>query len=151
MTSEYHLHEIHHVQDALLDLVDLDPVRHHIPKSHRVDDAHRVLVLLKHNQPQSVLCLAFCDQVCTCESDLFTHASTTPCVVMLYTIWSLQPGAGRHMVHACVDYVKQSWPTVQRVVTLSPPTQMAERFHLKNGAHMLQHNGHTVNFEYALY
>jgi hypothetical protein len=150
MTSEYHLHEIDHVQDPLLDLVDQDPVRHHIPKHVRVGTAHRVLVLLKQSEPQSVVCVAFCDQVGVSEHDLFTHASTTPQVAMLYTIWSLAPGAGRRMVHACVDYVKQSWPTVQRVVTLSPPTQMAERFHLNNGAHMLQHNQTTVNFEYDL-
>lgn len=149
--SEFTLHEIDHVHDPLLGLINQDPVRPHIPAHLRVDDAHRVLVLLKQAEPQSVICLAFCDQVCVSEQELFTHATTQPEVVMLYTIWSLKPGTGRRMVHACMDYVKRTWPTVTRVITLSPPTQMAETFHVRNGAHMLQHNGATVNFEYELH
>lgn len=151
MSSPYTLHEIDHVQDPLLDLVNQDPVRSHIPKHSRVGPRHRVLVLLKDHVPQCVLCVALCDQVCVTEQELFTSHMQDPQVIMLYTIWSLQPGGGRRMVHVCVDYVKQSWPTVRRVVTLSPPTQMAEDFHTRNGAHMLQHNGATVNFEYALH
>jgi len=151
MSSEHHLHVIDHVQDSMLVLVNQDPVRSHIPAHVRVGPSHRVLVLLKDQEPQCVLCVALCDQVCESEQDLFDCASEAPKVVMLYTIWSLQPGAGARMVHACINYVKQHWPTVCRVVTLSPPTQMAQMFHEKNGARLLKHNGSTVNFEYDLH
>jgi hypothetical protein len=148
---EHHLHEIRDLTDPLLELVTQDPVRPHIPASQRVGETARVLVLLKDDLPQSVVCVSFTSDVVTSESDLFGTPASHAQVIMLYTIWSLAPGAGRRMVHEVLSYVKHAWPQVQRVVTLSPPTQMAERFHLNNGARMLQHNGATVNFEYALH
>ena len=39
---------------------------------------------------------------------------------------------------------------LNRLVTLSPLTAMAERFHLKNGAKLLQVNDDTQNFEYDI-
>ena len=38
---------------------------------------------------------------------------------------------------------KQNMPNVDRFVTLSPPTEMARKFHTRNGAFELQHNGET--------
>ena len=45
--------------------------------------------------------------------------------------------------------IKQS-SHLNRLVTLSPLTAMAERFHLKNGAKLLQVNDDTQNFEYDI-
>ena len=45
--------------------------------------------------------------------------------------------------------IKQS-SHLNRLVTLSPLTTMAERFHLKNGAKLLQVNDDTQNFEYDI-
>jgi len=148
---EHQLHEIRDLTDPFLELVAQDPVRPHIPAPQRVGETARVLVLLKEQRPQSVVCVSFTSDVATTEDQLFGTPVSDAQVIMLYTIWSLAPGAGRRMVHEVLSYVKQSWPQVHRVVTLSPPTQMAERFHLNNGASMLQHNGATVNFEYALH
>ena len=148
---EHHLHEIRELADPFLELVAQDPVRSHIPAAHRVGETARVLVLMKDQQPQSVVCVSFTSDVVKSESELFLTPVSDAQVIMLYTIWSLAPGAGRRMVREVLAYVKHNWPQVQRVVTLSPPTPMAERFHLNNGAHMLQHNGATVNFEYALH
>ena len=39
---------------------------------------------------------------------------------------------------------------INRLVTLSPLTEMAERFHIKNGAKKLQVNETTQNFEYDI-
>ena len=39
-------------------------------------------------------------------------------------------------------------PHIKRFVTLSPKTEMAKKFHLRNGATELQENETTVNFEY---
>lgn len=148
---EHHLHEIRDPTDPFLELVTQDPVRPHIPTAQRVGETARVLVLMKDHEPQSVMCVSFTADVVKSESELFLTPVSDVKVIMLYTIWSLAPGAGRRMVHEVLSYVKHNWPQVQRVVTLSPPTPMAELFHLNNGASMLQHNGATVNFEYALH
>ena len=39
---------------------------------------------------------------------------------------------------------------IKRVITLSPLTETAKRFHLKNGAKQLQVNEMTQNFEYNI-
>ena len=39
---------------------------------------------------------------------------------------------------------------LNRLVTLSPLTEMATRFHSKNGAKLLQINQSTQNFEYQV-
>lgn len=148
---EYHLHEIRDLTDPLLELVTQDPVRPHIPAAQRVAETARVLVLMKADQPQSVVCVSVTSDVVTSESHLFGTPVSDAQVIMLYTIWSLAPGAGRRLVHEVLTYVKHAWPQVKRVVTLSPPTHMAEQFHVNNGARMLQHNGATVNYEYDLH
>jgi hypothetical protein len=149
--SEYQLHEIQDLSDPLLALVTQDPVRPHIPVYLRVSATSRVLVLMKDQTPQSVVCVSFTPDVATSEVDLFHADVSLARVIMLYTIWSMQPGGGTRLVQAVRPYVIENWPQVRRVITLSPPTQMAEKFHLQNGARMLQHNGDTVNFEYDLH
>jgi hypothetical protein len=49
-----------------------------------------------------------------------------------------------------VDQIKEQFPTVTRFVTLSPKTEMARRFHHKNGAVTLRENEDTVNYEYQV-
>jgi hypothetical protein len=39
---------------------------------------------------------------------------------------------------------------LNRLVTLSPLTEMAEKFHLRNGAKLIQKNETTQNFEYVV-
>jgi hypothetical protein len=47
-----------------------------------------------------------------------------------------------------VAQIKERFPTVTRFVTLSPKTEMARRFHHKNGATTLRENSESVNYEY---
>jgi hypothetical protein len=47
-----------------------------------------------------------------------------------------------------VKHIEESKPNIKRFVTLSPKTQMAKRFHLKNGAVTFRENDLTVNYEY---
>jgi hypothetical protein len=54
------------------------------------------------------------------------------------------------MIQEAQKRLKHAYPHIQRAVTLSPPTAMARKFHLRNGAFELQVNSTTVNFEYAL-
>lgn len=67
-----------------------------------------------------------------------------------YTVWSLRRGAGKAIINALLDHVRQSGENIQRVVTLSPRTEMAKNFHLKNGAKEIATHVVTVNFEYPV-
>lgn len=123
-----------------------DPVRPHIPHSFRITENRKSFVLVDDDDvtPRAVICTAFTDNVARTEQDLTTAGNTA----MFYTVWSYDKGAGRDIVFAVTDWIKRNMPEVDRFVTLSPPTEMARRFHLSNGAVELQHNGDTVNFEY---
>lgn len=143
------LHVIHSLDDPWIELLKGDPVRPNIPWHKRVGEFSKVLVLMDHlGKPKSVVCITFGQQVPQSEEDLFNYASGSPTVAVLYTIWSLIPGGGRDMIDEAVDYIKREWPSVESTVTLSPPTEMARRFHLRNGARELRVNPTTVNFIY---
>jgi len=68
---------------------------------------------------------------------------------VFYTVWSYARGAGRQMVLEASKAIKQSRP-VTRFVTLSPLTEMAERFHLRNGAQLIARGTECQNFEYTI-
>ena len=146
------IYEITDLTDPLLDLISGDPVRPEIPVEQRVGANARVLVLisLDNREPQSVVCISFLNSIPTTVQQLFDPVAENPRIATLYTIWSLQPGGGQAMVLEARSWIQEHWPSVKRIVTLSPPTAMARRFHLKNGATELQVNPETVNFEYAL-
>ena len=73
------------------------------------------------------------------------HSGNT---AIFYTVWSTRKGAGREIIFNIVDYLKEHKPNVKRYVTLSPKTEMAKKFHLRNGAEMIAENETTYNFEY---
>jgi hypothetical protein len=67
---------------------------------------------------------------------------------VFYTIWSYAQGAGRRLIEEAQAKIKLERPEVTTYVTLSPKTEMARRFHLKNGAEVFQENETTVNYLY---
>lgn len=139
------LHIIKDLNDPLIHLVKDDPVRPSIPTAARVHDHAEILVLKNNNEPQAVVCVAYLDSVPTTETEL---GRTGNQVAAFYTIWSYAPGAGRQLIQAARQYIEQTHPTVKRYVTLSPKTEMARKFHLNNGASILQDNPETVNYLY---
>jgi hypothetical protein len=70
-------------------------------------------------------------------------------IAIAYTVWAKKRGGGKHMVNEVYKMVKKSHH-LNRLVTLSPLTEMARRFHIKNGAKELQVNEKTQNFEYDI-
>ena len=70
-------------------------------------------------------------------------------IAIAYTVWAKKKGGGKHMVNEVYKMVKKSHH-LNRLVTLSPLTEMARRFHIKNGAKELQVNEETQNFEYDI-
>ena len=71
-------------------------------------------------------------------------------VYVPYTVWSTRRGAGKAIIKAVLEHVKYSKEKNKRVVTLSPKTEMARNFHLRNGATEIATHVVTANFEYPL-
>jgi len=70
-------------------------------------------------------------------------------IAIAYTIWSKKKGGGKLIVKEVFKMIKKS-NHLNRLVTLSPLTEMARNFHLKNGAIELQVNEESQNFEYKI-
>jgi len=70
-------------------------------------------------------------------------------IAIAYTVWAKKKGGGRAIVNEVYKMVKKS-NHLNRLVTLSPLTDMARNFHIKNGAKELQVNETTQNFEYDI-
>ena len=69
-------------------------------------------------------------------------------IAIAYTVWS-KKGGGKLIVKQVYKMIKKS-NHLNRLVTLSPLTEMARKFHLRNGAVELQVNEETQNFEYKV-
>ncbi len=70
-------------------------------------------------------------------------------IAIAYTVWSKKKGGGKLIVKEVFKLIKKS-NHLNRLVTLSPLTEMARNFHLKNGAIEIQVNEETQNFEYKI-
>ena len=129
-------------------IIQDDPVRPRIPADWRIAHGREVYTLVNEhqNEPQAVICVAYCDAVPTCERDM---DSTGDRVAVFYTVWSYSKGAGRTIVNEVFEHIHSTRPC-ERYVTLSPLTEMAERFHIKNGATLLARHSYAQNFEYEL-
>ena len=142
------LHVIQDLQDNLLNLIKDDPVRPEIPAEQRVNANSKIFVLKDDNdQPIAVTCVKFLEIIPKTVDDLANTVVNTNTAVF-YTIWSYAQGAGRRLIAEAQEKIRQEQPEVTTYVTLSPRTEMARRFHLKNGAEVFQENETTVNYLY---
>ena len=142
------LHIIRDLGDDLTRLVKDDPVRPEIPLEQRVNSNSSIFVLKDDNdQPIAVTCVKFLESVPTQVEDLVNTVVQTNTAVF-YTIWSYAAGAGRRLIEEAQAEIKKTHPEVETYVTLSPKTEMAERFHLKNGAEKWRENETSVNYLY---
>jgi hypothetical protein len=140
------LTQIQDLNDPRLSVINDDPVRPHIPVAQRVNDRGTVFLWTDNDEIKAAVCVMYCSHVPESEEDMFTAAMDRS-VAVAYTIWSYSAGAARDLIMAVRDLVKD---TVTELVTLSPQTEMAERFHLKNGAEFYRANETTWNFRYSL-
>jgi hypothetical protein len=142
------LHIIRDLSDSLLNLIKDDPVRPEIPLEQRVNANSRIFVLKDaENNPIAVTCVKFLEGVPSSVEELADVAVNTNTAVF-YTIWSYAAGAGRRLIEEAQKSIKEEKPEVTTYVTLSPKTEMARRFHHKNGAVTLRENADSVNYEY---
>lgn len=142
------LHIIQDLTDNLLDLIKDDPVRPELPVNFRVNDNSRIFVLKNdEGEPQAVTCVKFLEQIPQSVEDL-THQVVHTNTAVFYTIWSYAKGAGQQLISEAQQWIETNNPEVKTYVTLSPKTEMARNFHLKNGATVYRENLDSVNYLY---
>jgi hypothetical protein len=123
------LHLIRDYADRFWSFLLEDPVRPQIPTEQRVGTNRDIFVLHDNDRVDAITCVSYQSQVPQREAELFQPGD--PTIAVFYTIWSYHP------------YIK-------RFITLSPKTDMARRFHLRNGALICQENLETINYEYLV-
>lgn len=143
------LHVIQTLDDPLMSLLKDDPVRPEIPAEFRVSDHSEIFVYFNDdNTPGAVVCCAYRNAVPANVAELSLVPATTPSVAVFYTIWSYTSGAGRKLIMSARSWIGMNRNNIQEYVTLSPPTDMARIFHIRNGAEVLRINADTVNYLY---
>ena len=120
-----------------------DPVRPHIKGEVRIAPGRDVY----HIDERAFVCLAYLDRVPADEETLLS-ANVGP-IVVAYTLWSLEKGLGRKIILDLQAMIRETY-RFKRLVTLSPKTEMATKFHLSNGAELIAENMLSNNFEYFL-
>lgn len=132
-----------------------DPVRPTIPVPMRYGHDRGVYALTTEEhyyEPQALCCCVLVGDVPDSEQTLFDYSGRYD-VAVFYTVWSYPrsvPGAGRKLINRSLNHIRWFRPFVKRVVTLSPKTDMARRFHVANGAWVFRENETTINYEYKL-
>ena len=71
-------------------------------------------------------------------------------VLCPYSIWSYQRGHGRKLINNLLEAAPLMHPEVDAVITMSPHTEAALKFHLRNGAGIFATNTNCVNYEYEV-
>ena len=153
-------HEINLIEMPYIDCGE-DPVRPELDLAFRQAYGRKIYGL-KDEQGDicAIMCFAFTNQVPKTveEMDVMSkdaamqavhRAGVQGNIAIAYTVWAKKKGGGKHMVNEVYKMVKKS-SHLNRLVTLSPLTEMARRFHIKNGAKELQVNDQTQNFEYDI-
>tara|TARA_B100001250_G_scaffold405156_1_gene422177 strand:- start:15781 stop:16194 length:414 start_codon:yes stop_codon:yes gene_type:complete len=126
-----------------MDILKEDPVRPNVDKTGK---GKQVYVL---DDLSAVVCVCYCKDVPTTEIELEEYKEEYGDIAVAYTVWSNKPGAGREIIFELRDLFIDAG-SVDRLITMSPKTEMAKRFHERNGATLLQDNAESYNFEYEL-
>ena len=137
-----------------------DPVRPELDVSFRTSNGRKIYGVKYKKEIHAVMCFAFTNKVPKNveELDKFSqdaHLQSTlrgqnvGQIAIAYTVWSKKRGGGKLIVNEVFKKIKRS-NHLNRLVTLSPLTEMATKFHSKNGAKLLQVNEKSQNFEYEI-
>ena len=95
-------------------------------------------------QDKAVVCIAntFELPITMQELEMYSQENAKEFTIF-YTVWSYEKGYGRTILNKLLQILQ-----TERFVTLSPKTEMAKKFHLRNGAKLLSNNKTSYNFEY---
>ena len=130
---------------------DGDPVRPELGVSFKTYPGREVFGLRNESgEYVAFCCVAKTLQVPWDITSLSSFTANDGTIYVPYTVWSLKKGSGKAIINALLDKVRSSEEDIRRVVTLSPRTDMARNFHLRNGAKEIAVHVVTANFEYEI-
>ena len=135
-----------------------DPVRPELNNEFRTSYGRKIYGVKYKGEIYAVMCFAFTNQIPKSVKDLdklskdaFLQSALRDQkvgkIAVAYTVWSKKKGGGKLIVKQVFKMIKKS-NHLNRLVTLSPLTEMATKFHFRNGAKLLHINETTQNFEY---
>lgn len=134
--------------NPLLEYIKDDPVRPDIPVDFRVSN-NRFVAALVNERLEAMVCVSLHNFIPESVDDLSVNNEELDTAIF-YTIWSYRAGAASKLLFAVVEEIQRLYPSIRRFVTLSPKTDMARKFHTRNGAHVFRENADTVNYEYIV-
>ena len=137
-----------------------DPVRPELDNIFRRSYGRKIFGVKYKKEIHAVMCFAYTNQIPKNveELDKFSHDAFLQSaqrdqnvgqIAIAYTVWSKKKGGGKLIVKEVFKKIKAS-NHLNRLITLSPLTDMATKFHKRNGAKLLQINETTQNFEYQV-
>ena len=135
-----------------------DPVRPELNNEFRTSYGRKIYGVKYKSEIYAVMCFAFTNKIPKSVKDLdklskdaFLQSALRDQkvgkIAVAYTVWSKKKGGGKLIVRQVFKMIKKS-NHLNRLITLSPLTEMATKFHLRNGAKLLHINETTQNFEY---
>ena len=137
-----------------------DPVRPELDNAFRRSYGRKIFGVKYGGETHAVMCFAYTNKIPKDveEMDKLSHDAYLQSaqrdqnigqIAIAYTVWSKKKGGGKLIVKEVFKKIKKS-NHLNRLVTLSPLTEMATKFHTRNGAKLLQINETTQNFEYRI-
>ena len=137
-----------------------DPVRPELDNDFRTGYGRKIYGVKYKGEIHAVMCFAYTNKIPTSveeleklSTDAFLQSAMRDQnigqIAIAYTVWSKKKGGGKLIVKEVFRQIKKS-NHLNRLVTLSPLTEMATKFHSRNGAKLLQINDTTQNFEYKV-
>ena len=140
--------------------VSEDPVRPELDNVFRRSYGRKIYGVKYMGEIHAVMCFAYTNEIPKNVEELgkFSHDAFLQSahrdqkvgqIAIAYTAWSKKKGGGKLIVKEVFKKIKKS-NHLNRLVTLSPLTEMARKFHINNGAKLVQVNETTQNFEYKI-
>ena len=137
-----------------------DPVRPELDNEFRTSYGRKIYGVKYKNEIHAIMCFAFTNKIPktvkeldNLSKDAFLQSALRDQkvgqIAIAYTVWSKKKGGGKLIVKEVFKMIKKS-NHLNRLVTLSPLTEMARNFHLRNGAVEISVNEETQNFEYKI-
>ena len=140
--------------------VEEDPVRPELDNNFRTGYGRKIYGVKYKGEIHAIMCFAYTnkiprsvDELEKLSTDAFLQSAMRDQnigkIAIAYTVWSKKKGGGKLIVKEVFKKIKKS-NNLNRLVTLSPLTEMATKFHTRNGANLVQINQSTQNFEYKV-
>ena len=140
--------------------IEEDPVRPELDNVFRRSYGRKIYGVKYKNEIYAVMCFAYTnkipksvDELEKLSTDAFLQSAMRDQsggqIAIAYTVWSKKKGGGKLIVKEVFKKIKKS-NHLNRLITLSPLTEMATKFHSNNGAKLIQINETTQNFEYKV-